>query len=616
MAAKVRTLRGDESNQTPSARVETSSASGVAETPQIVAYKWLRSNRYFPNDGKQLRIRSSQEIAIEQCIDVPKKNQDLICPIPVAVQADLHNISQLGLKEKWLREKKEHTRWRHSVGAMNAAYIWLGFLQKSGRVPDHCFPEWCAGNDRWKILKSLVCVALLLHDYGHLPFSHLLNEALGSINWLPPDAIAGGLELAILHRRFRDKTLQHCWETLSKALPSLSQQVRSSKFKSADKVRSIIEALIAGRFASAWIQAICNSPIDADKLDYVRFDGAFLRNVGYPIQTRINDEEDSGDGRRHQWLGDFLSDQEVNGAGLICLNGASARAAADMWRERMFLHDRFYVSPELRCPERITLEILQQFLIRSVVDSNFTEVAKEVFGLEEPPKVFSHAFDEASQRDEPLEPIEAKFESVRKLMLDILPRLQLTGRELEALDCMITALRKAKGVDPGSQEFLRTCFQHLEEMSAGKKTLSAMVAQSLVREPITIARSGYRKARELLRPLQHAYSREVLIDLISLPRVLSAPKRWRYSTDPSADTELDYTILVPQGPVSTWGPGSKATVPLTDACVAELERPYCRICVIAPGEARSARTEYIWDRVRTVLARAGLKLFEQPTRCE
>jgi hypothetical protein len=89
------------------------------------------------------------------------------------------------------------------------------------------------------------------------------------------------------------------------------------------------------------------------------------------------------------WFSDFLSEQYVNHAGILCLPGKSALAAADMWRDRIFLYDRFYLAPAIRAADRIVLEILQHFLIRSVISRGFAEkVTTESYGDYNIPEAF------------------------------------------------------------------------------------------------------------------------------------------------------------------------------------------------------------------------------------
>ena len=168
------------------------------------------------------------------------------------------------------------------------------------------------------------------------------------------------------------------------------------------------------------------------------------------------------------------------------------------------------------------------------------------------------------------------------------------------------------GIDMGYREFLSgRCLACLRLLQERKKTLRQTVSDSLVQEPILLRGEDQDRARDVLRPLQHTYCREALIDLVRLPRALAAPARWRTGFGNDGAREANYSILVPDGPIHTWGPNSRPAVPLGDEAVTELERPYCRIIVVAPGDALSPRAAFIWDRVRSALLEANIEIVQK-----
>jgi hypothetical protein len=429
----------------------------------------------------------------------------------------------------------------------------------------------------------------------------MMEEVLRSINWLP-SAREPGLEAAVLRHRFEEPLLAATWQSVLNHASGRDITVPINTLQ----IRTIMEQLILGSYAAPWLQAIVNSPIDADKIDYLRFDGDFIKDKAFPVRHRLLQDKPT------QWLADFLSDQDVNHAGLLCLHGRSAVAAADLWRERIFLYDRLYLAPELRVPERIAFEIVQQFVIRSVMSPGFLERA----GI---PKVrgFSnrlHALNRtASCSADDL--IKLKYEIVRDTMIALLDMIEGETLELGLLKRMMELLGNTLGIDSGCKEFLSSGFTQLTSLDTtdpsrnGRRCLRDVVNECLVREPITISRESFDEAVEALRPLQHVYAREMLIDVARLPRVLSGMRRRRRGA--KNEDNVDYSILVPSGPVETWAPGMKASLPLCDSVVKKLERPYCRVLVIAPGIARSARGAYLWDRVRATLIEAGVEPLEK-----
>jgi hypothetical protein len=364
--------------------------------------------------------------------------------VPENVKTETKNVSQLGLKELWVGgTAMHHSRWEHSIGAFNVGILWLSALRQTGRVPrfSSCFN---GPLQSWPAMCAAVGTALLLHDYGHLPFSHLLDEVLTWMHWVPDAYEEWGSEAAVLHNRFLQ--FDGKWEQMAEALCSADIHIQPQE------MQQILELLILGNHGLPWIQAIVNSPIDADKIDYIRFDSEFLRRCDFGIGQRLHL------GNPNQWLTDFLQEQEVNHAGNLCLNGRSAVAAADLWRERISMYDRFYLAPELRVPERMAFEIVQQFLIRTTMSSIFAKRATQ------PP---NQAYDVADRRESLGDSVTPKYQAVCAVMQKQLDDSERPELEFTALNDMHSALQQCKGIDAGYREFLSSCFGTLSEL-AGK----------------------------------------------------------------------------------------------------------------------------------------------------
>ncbi len=76
----------------------------------------------------------------------------------------LRRIKQLGLTE-FVYPGANHTRFHHAIGAMHLMMKALDSLRKKG-------------HHVWDIEYESACVAILLHDVGHGPFSHALEHSL------------------------------------------------------------------------------------------------------------------------------------------------------------------------------------------------------------------------------------------------------------------------------------------------------------------------------------------------------------------------------------------------------------------------------------------------------
>jgi len=426
--------------------------------------KHLVSRDYFAKDSDSLELPVLKDgLSLTITVD-DLGREDLV--IPATVEKTLESISQLGLKELWLGgEPAQHDRWTHSTGTFTVGSIWLAALAQDNRIPADClsFPL-----DSWSKIKSTVGTCFLLHDYGHLPFAHLADEVLQSINWLPGKS--GSLESSILDVRLKEDHLDATWDWLVNSKLNIGAKRPLDK----SQARQLVQSLIEGTYGLPWLQVLVNSPLDADKIDYLRYDSLFLRKTDYPVGSRLAQE------RSTQWLTEFLQDQHVNHSGLLCLNGRSSQAAADLWRERMFAYDRIYLAPELRVPDRMAFEIIQQFVIRCTMSEEFLKSAG-LFDLQGYADRFTSRFSGSACSADEL--IALKFDTVRELMSTLLNQIKDTKLEFTLLKRMVDLLGSWKGIDSRSREFLCLCFNNLEALSNNPKGLRMLVKQSLVREP-------------------------------------------------------------------------------------------------------------------------------------
>jgi HD superfamily phosphohydrolase len=130
-----------------------------------------------------------------------------------------------------------HTRFDHAVGVYHLARRALNVLAERGGLSEVDETD-C----------KLIPLAALLHDIGHDPFSHALDE-------LEPVRIPGNHDSIVGHF-FRD--------------PDVSQALRSVASDAAAR----IEALIRGKSASP-LQGLVSGSLDLDKIEYLKRDARF-----------------------------------------------------------------------------------------------------------------------------------------------------------------------------------------------------------------------------------------------------------------------------------------------------------------------------------------------------
>jgi len=542
--------------------------------------------------------------------------------LPVSIPGDMvdrmERVSQIGLKNIWLGSRPDsHVRWEHARGTYTVGLIWLKFLYEHQRIPQRLQQSPFLD---YRTAQILVGYSLLLHDYGHLFFSHLLDEVLQSINWIPSAPGVRSLEYRVLLDRLNSNGDLDL--AFRQSLPATSHQALDP--------RRSVSNLMFGWAGTPWLQSIVNGPVDADKIDYLRRDQAFLERAGYPVHSRLNFGPTLPNHPTLPWMEQFLSEQFVNHFGFLCLPGRSALAAADLWRERMFLYERFYLAPAVRVAERIVMEIIQGFLIRYVMSSGFSlstrrflaDMLKGDRELNLPgdfaEKIHSLTY---SAPDVLIDVVEVKYQIVVELLTKLAGFIGGTGvRDWECLKLMRDSFCRPPDDRDGTPslplldkrylDFVTRACKTLDQLKDGTVKLDEVADDAIVRHPLQFLKADLPKVRNVVRSFQHQFMVDALIDVVVMPSVLSipsAPDRHDDSARPPAFAGL----LVPKGDVASWGPGSTQLVPLDPSQLKELERPFGRITVIAFDDTTDkSRREYIFDRLLATLSQEGIAIQE------
>jgi HD superfamily phosphohydrolases len=521
----------------------------------------------------------------------------------------MEHVSQIGLKNRYLgKPSGDHNRWNHVKGVYTVGLIWLHRLYCGNSIPDHLLSSPLPD---YESARALVGYSLLLHDYGHLPFSHLLEEAIHSIHWVPAESGQNSLEYTVLRDRLKEDRLTA--DCLRKAIGNSLSMTASPTLKN-DPLELILQ-LTHGWCGMPWLQAIVNGPIDADKIDYLRRDQTFIHAADFPVQTRlplyVNNQFDE-----MPWLNEFLSEQFVNHAGLLCLQGRSALAAIDLWRERLVLYDRFYLSPLVRAADRITLEIVQQFLIRSVMSAAFARhVAADPRLIDKSGSDMSDLKDIGELLSGPngtppagINIVEVKYRAVTKLLNRLSQIFGKTGdRDLECFTFMKDHVLAVESTNNKYRDLLVSAVNSLETLT-GAKALRSLAESSIIGAPMQFGREHLDTVRDLTRSFQQQYFADVLIDVQAIPRVLSIPPPPRRT--PRTKTPQFAQILVPKGPAEHWSSGSRDLEPLASEKVKSLEQPIGRMLLLCPQGVNRAKGRYVFDRLLAELRQRRI-LYEE-----
>ena len=220
----------------------------LREIPEVAA---LRSGRGLIRIPPELDVPLTPRV--QQLIDTPEFRR-------------LANISQLGLVSL-VYPAANHTRFEHSLGVYRMALLFLDRLAE-----DPHFAEAVQPRDAERFL-----VAALLHDLGHWPFCHPIEDI--SLTQVPSHELFANSFL--LEGEIAD-AIRDEWDLQPREIVELLSG------KASDRKTRILQSLLSG-------------PIDVDKMDYLMRDSLhagvpYGRNFDQPrlIQSLCLNEQGDG----------------------------------------------------------------------------------------------------------------------------------------------------------------------------------------------------------------------------------------------------------------------------------------------------------------------------------
>lgn len=171
-------------------------------------------------------------------------NEKKIIDLPIFQR--LRRISQLALT-KHVYHSAEHTRFGHSLGVLqSASNIFLAMYRKNSAIFEEAFDE--NVKKYFKILRY----AALLHDVGHMPFSHGIEKSL--------------LEENVKHEHITQKIIEED-ETISSLIRADEENINPREVSSLIIGETIQQLNILKKFISG--------ELDADRSDYLLRDSYF-----------------------------------------------------------------------------------------------------------------------------------------------------------------------------------------------------------------------------------------------------------------------------------------------------------------------------------------------------
>jgi hypothetical protein len=271
---------------------------------------------------------------------------------------DLGKVSQIGLKGFWRNESDNeinNNRWEHSKYVADLALKYYTAMQeKSGKEP----------NTQEKVL---VYVSGLLHDCGHLPFSHLLEEVFSELSWKFENN-----EESFRHDHYTSYLIRNLFD-LGSPDTSVEQNERSKiraniKYDYGIDYNDIIK-VIEGNYGVGYIDALINSEIDCDKI-------AYLCRDSMDTNVKLIIEPDT-------FLETVKNNAHITQEKFIALDSESAWIAFKLLDERKRLYNELYFASDLRFREAavkfiLTIYFVQQY--NKLDEKDYEKYIKEEYG--------------------------------------------------------------------------------------------------------------------------------------------------------------------------------------------------------------------------------------------
>jgi HD superfamily phosphohydrolase len=329
--------------------------------------------------------------------------------------------------------------------------------------------------------------------------------------------------------------------------------------------------LVDGCLGKPYLDAIVNSALDADKVDYIFRDLHFLDMAGNLEHRRLGNSV----GAPAVWRADFLQDQELSPEGLIRVNGRSVLSMLELLETRRNLYFKFYLSPEMRLMERLAAFVLTVFLAHRVP----LALGEEIRRTENP-----FAYDHGELK------VKIAAESVIATY-DRVMRIKGTAahKEIPLLDALLCEILDdgiplddvPRNVLESIREILKN-FPRDENAKTCGSTVQDVYKKLHTGGPYYTDATHETTIREIVRDLILTYQASVLFDAVKTPRFLSTAARKTYGHVSGDRDVIGETFLVLSISPMEWTVKSRAAVPLGAVKFGSLEARYLQIIVFDP----------------------------------
>ena len=367
--------------------------------------------------------------------------------------------SQLGLKTYWLEGENEkynlHNRYRHSIGVMLiASYLYLTIKE----------------NPTKEELKFLQ-LAAFFHDMGHLPFSHLLEEIFQEFGW-----VSAGEIKTFNHEQHTRKVMRDIFNNNK----SFANELESTGYTIDDLYR-----VISGEFGIGYLDALINSPLDCDKIEYLFSDAVY---TGKGNKKDIN-----------LFLKDFSKELSINSNNFLVLSGESTGSFLNLLEMRGQMYEEVYLRRGLRY-----LEACCKLIIKTFISSKCTEESL----FKEIEKTDNHRFFNLS---------ETKIEYIIKWFEDKLAAMEQEKKkpicELYILDEMLKEINDNICISEEMKTIINKCHEQVKNVKS-EEQVKIIEKDKIVTYDVSDKKYSSKNLKKLIKDVYLRFPGILMVDFV------------------------------------------------------------------------------------------------------
>ena len=464
-----------------------------------------------------------------------------------------HNFNQLGLKSKWLginsTERDNHNRLNHSKAVMKiASYMYENACKNSNRK---------INNNELQFLR----IAALLHDIGHLPFCHLIEEIFEELNWK-----TGGYYKSFSHGSYTDQKIDKI---------KIEKYLKHIGYEKKDLIQ-----LINGEFGVGYLDAIINSPIDADKIEYVIRDS---KSTGTSIRLD-----------KTSYIERLVEEMSITPEGLLAFSGNSAKLAKELLDARVYLYNNLYLTPEIRFLESAVRFIITTYFVHKYNIIDWGEIEDEINYIRDKDTYSTHGISDLG----PLR-IQLAIEDLEKLV-NKYKHNKDKDIELDILEHMKTYLSKHE--IPIKEEIKGTiekCYEWVSTIKTKKELVEKETDHFIHYEQLNwISGNSLERIQDIRKTVMLRFPGVVFIEIVPPPNVLSISDKRKARDRSDGTKEYSEYILFPSGEPDQWRKDKDhANIPITSSNL-EREKPPLNVYIYKiDKEIDAAQAVDLFDRL-------------------